>query len=85
MDPESKKLLEDTLAIAKENNRMLLKIRSVQRWASFMSWVKIIVIVGITLGAFYFIEPYLNKIIGMYNSVTGTQQKINANDLLNKL
>lgn len=89
MDPESKKLLEDTLALAQENNKMLRKIRSVQKWSIFWSWLKIILIIGITLGSFYFLQPYINKITDLYSSISGTAQELNNSgnsfqDLLEK-
>jgi len=78
MDPESKQLLQNTLALAEENNKMLHKIRSVQKRAAIWQTLKYILIIGIALGAFYFLDPYLNKIIGLYNSVAGIQQKLNT-------
>ena len=89
MDPESKKLLEETFTLEQENNLLLKKVRSVQKWATFWQTFKIIVIIGIALGSFYFLEPYLNKVIDLYNSVTGAQQKLNGGsnvqDLLKRL
>jgi hypothetical protein len=88
VDPESKKLLEDTYSLALENNKMLHKVRNVQKWATFWSWLKVFLIIGITFGSFYFLEPYLNKVVDLYNSVSGTQQKLNGSssiqDLLKK-
>jgi hypothetical protein len=89
MDPESKKLLEETFRLAEENNRMLHKVRSVQKWAAFWSGLKIFIIIGITLGAFYFLEPYLKKVMDLYGSVSGTSQEQNVDgssiqDLLKK-
>jgi hypothetical protein len=88
MDPESKKLIEETLALAKENNKMLHKVRRVQKFSAFWQGLKILVIVGVAFGLFYYMEPYLNKIINLYNTISGTEQKLNNNgyvsDLLNK-
>lgn len=89
MDPESKQLLEDTLALAQENNKMLRKIRSVQKWSIFWSWLKIIAIIGIALGSFYFLQPYIDKIKDLYSSISGAEQGLNGSnnsfqDLLKK-
>jgi hypothetical protein len=87
MDPESKQLLANTLAIAEENNKLLHKIRGVQKRATLWQVVKLLVIVGIALGSFYYIEPYLNKVMGVYNSVVGMEQKMNDSpikDFFNK-
>ena len=87
MDQESKQLLQNTLVLAEENNKMLHKIRGVQKRGTLWQVLKLIVIIGIALGSFYYIEPYLNKIMDLYNSVSGMQQQINNSpiqDLLEK-
>ena len=87
MDQESKQLLQNTLALAEENNKMLHKIRGVQKRGTLWQVLKLIIIIGIALGSFYYIEPYLNKIMDLYNSVSGMQQQINNSpiqDLLKK-
>ena len=87
MDQQSKQLLQNTLVLAEENNKMLHKIRGVQKRGTLWQVLKLIVIIGIALGSFYYIEPYLNKIIDLYNSVSGMQQQINNSpiqDLLKK-
>ena len=89
MDPESKKLLEETLTLAQENNKILHSMRSSMRWARFMSTIYWLVIIGASIGAYYFVEPYLNKILDLYNSILNTQQQLNGGsneiqDLLNK-
>ena len=87
MDQESKQLLQNTLALAEENNKMLHKIRGVQKRGTLWQVLKLIVIIGIALGSFYYLEPYLNKIMDLYNSVSGMQQQINNSpiqDLLKK-
>jgi hypothetical protein len=89
MDPESKKLLEKTFALAEENNKILHKVRSTQKWATWWSVVKVIIIVGVTLGVFYFLEPFVNKFINIWNNVSGSQQQnLNINpvqDFLKKI
>ena len=87
MDSESRQLLQNTLALAEENNKMLHKIRGVQKRGTLWQVLKLIIIIGIALGSFYYIEPYLNKIMDLYNSVSGMQQQINNSpiqDLLKK-
>jgi hypothetical protein len=88
MDPESKQLLQNVLALAEENNKMLHKIRGVQRRGAVYQVLKYLLIIAIAFGSFYYIEPYLNKIMDLYNSVSGVQQKLNDSplqDLLKKL
>jgi hypothetical protein len=90
MDPESKKLLEETLELEKENNKILRSMRRSMFWSRVMNTLYWLIIIGISLGAFYFLQPYFDKMLNLYNSVTGTQQKLNTEngslqDLLKKL
>lgn len=77
MDGELKQLLQHTLELAEENNKLLHKIRGVQRRGTIWQALKWILILGIAFGSFYFLEPYLNKVMELYNTVTGMEQKIN--------
>jgi hypothetical protein len=82
MDPESKKLLEETFKLVQDNNNMLHKVRRVQRWAVLWHSLKILLIVGIALGSFYFLEPVINKFITIWNNVSGSQQQeLNSNPI----
>jgi len=79
MDLESEKLLKETFELVKENNLMLRKIRRGQKWASFMRIVYWLIIIGISIGAFYLLQPYVNKMINLYNQVSGSNQNLNLN------
>ena len=71
MDPESKKLLEETLALAKENNGMLHSLRRSMRVARFMSFLYWVLIIGSAFGAYYFVEPYIDQMKGIYGEASG--------------
>jgi hypothetical protein len=62
MDPESKQLLEKTYSLVEENNSLLRKMRRAQRIASFMRAFYWLVIIGISIGAFYFLQPYIDQV-----------------------
>ena len=57
MEQDIKSLLEENLALTKENNAMLKRIRSAQRMAMIYRVIYWIVILGMTFGAYYFIQP----------------------------
>jgi hypothetical protein len=80
MDPETREMIETTLELARENNKMLRKVRGVQQREMIWRIVKTAVILGLALGLFYFLEPVINQIIGVYSSIFGSAQ--NAADLL---
>jgi len=75
MDPESKKLLEETLELEQENNKILHSMKRSMTWTRVMSVVYWLIIIGISVGAFYFVQPYFDKVFSLYNSITGTEQK----------
>ena len=70
MDPESKKLLEETFALAKENNDMLHSLRRSMRLARFMSLLYWVFIIGSALGAYYFLQPYIDQLKTIYGSTS---------------
>lgn len=68
MNPEERLLLEQTLKLSQENNKMLKKIERRARWALLWWFIKMaLIIVPLVLG-YLFLEPYLDQAIGNYNS-----------------
>ena len=89
MDPRSQKLLEDTFALAEENNKILRKMRRSQRISSFLRLFYWILIIGASIGAFYYLQPYVDRAVSTYDSISGTANKLNGGkvnieDLLKK-
>lgn len=54
-------MLKANLEIAKDSNRILRKMERAQRNATIARVIYWILILGITIGAFYYIQPYINK------------------------
>jgi len=69
MDPESKKLLEESLTLAKDNNNMLHSMRRSMRMQRAMTAFYWLFIIGSAVGAYYFIQPYLDTVLDMYSSI----------------
>ena len=78
MDPESKKLLEETYSLTAENNRMLHSMKRSMLWSRIMSVLYWILIIGISVGAFYYIQPYLNQAMDIYNSAKGDLNNVGS-------
>lgn len=78
MDTELKALLEENLKISQENNVLLKKLRKSARAASITRAFYWLVIIGLTVGSFYYLEPYLNKVKSMYDSGALSLDKIQA-------
>ncbi|MEK7614298.1 MAG: hypothetical protein AAB428_01360 [Patescibacteria group bacterium] len=69
MDPETKKLLEENLALAKETNHLMKKIISAQRWGRVIHIIYWVIILGGSVGTYYLIQPYINQLLGGYESI----------------
>ncbi|KKQ35193.1 MAG: hypothetical protein US50_C0022G0006 [Candidatus Nomurabacteria bacterium GW2011_GWB1_37_5] len=66
---EIKTLLEANLELNKENNRMLHKIRGIHKRAHFFMLFRWLLIIGFAFGAYYYVQPYFNRVIEIYNSI----------------
>ena len=86
MDPSEKDLIEKTYEMEKENNRILKGIRSTNRWSIFFKVFYWTIIIGIAVGAFYYIQPYVNNILKTYENVQNdlTNVKSVVNTVSNK-
>lgn len=62
MSPEERSLLERTYRLVEENNEILVKLRRASRISMAVKAIYWIVIIGLSVGAFYFIQPYVEFI-----------------------
>ena len=70
--------VDEILRLTRQNNDMLRAIRSHQRWASVGQFLYYLVIIGITFGAFLFLQPYISKLINIYADFTSSINKVNS-------
>jgi hypothetical protein len=66
MDPETKQLLRENLDIAKENNVMLKRIARSQKWAHISRFLYWGIIIFSSIGAYYFVKPFLGNLLNVY-------------------
>jgi uncharacterized membrane protein len=52
---------------------MLRGIESRAHWAMIFSILRWIVIIGLAVGAVYYLQPYLQQLADVYQKITGTQ------------
>lgn len=71
MSPEEREMLEKAVALAEENNKMLHAMRRSMFWSRVMNTLYWIAIIGVSIGAFYFVQPYVEKVMKIYDSVNG--------------
>ncbi len=76
MDTEEKQMLEETLALVKENNEMLKKVRGIQKWNLFFKIFYWILIVGVSVGTFYFLQPFVEQLQNTVKETNSSFQKL---------
>ncbi len=64
MTPEEKELLEKIARQVDENNEILKGVRRHQRWTVITRVAYWVLILLLSFGAFYFIQPYLGFLSG---------------------
>lgn len=69
MSPEERELLSKTHHLATENNEILRSLRRSQRWQTFWSLLRWVIIIGSALLAYYQLQPYLDKLFAVYNKL----------------
>lgn len=75
MTPEERALLNRIAQQVDENNDILHGIRSSMRWSKIWSAVYWTLIIGASLGAYWFIQPYINQLLDVYS---GAQSNIDS-------
>lgn len=71
VDPEIKKLLIKNLELAEENNKMLRSMRRQARFGTIFRVLYWLVIVGASLGAYIYIQPYVQGVLETYQTAAG--------------
>jgi hypothetical protein len=97
IDPELKELLQKDLDASQESLSILKKMRRAQVLSGVGTFFKWVLIIGVSFGAFYYTQPYLNKVLDMYSQLSSTVKEVqkagakvngvtaSSTDLLNKL
>ena len=68
MDDEERKILDKTYSLAKENNKILKELRAAKRREAVMRLIYWLVIIGVALTIFYYIQPYIENLTEIYRS-----------------
>ncbi len=71
MTPEEHRLLEETRALTEENAKILKSIQRMSRTGAIIKIVYWVIILGVTFGAFYFIQPYFDALKGTTGDTPG--------------
>ncbi len=87
---DDKETLARILELTEDTNKMTRKMRRAQKLANFWSIIYWIIIVSLSIGAFYYIQPFIDGFIHAYQSVVGTDSNststaFNLGDAVRKL
>lgn len=63
--------LDELTELVQENHKMTKSLYRRARLAGFAIAIKWIVIVGVTVGAFYYVQPMIDRTMNMYDTVFG--------------
>ncbi len=83
MTPEEHELLRRSIALAEENNDILRSLQRHMRLARFMSVLYWLIIIGISVGAWYFVQPYVDQAMSVYKAAQ--VQLNNVNGVMNSV
>lgn len=78
MDTEDKIKLDRALELSEENNAILKKMHRAMRWGRLVRIVYWTILIGVSVGAFYFIQPYIDQLVNIYGGVVDTAGNINS-------
>ncbi len=79
MTDEERSLLERTYKLAEENNGILRAMRRANRFSTVMRVLYWAAIIGLSFGAYYLIQPYLNATMDAYSKLSGSIQGVENN------
>lgn len=78
MNEEDRIKLARALELAEENNAILKKMQRAARWGRLIRISYWTIIIAASVGAFYYIQPYVDQLMQLYGSVKETAGDINS-------
>lgn len=69
MNPEEKVLLERTLKLSEENNKILRKMQRAAKWAFIWGFIKVAILIVPIIAGYLFLQPYLDDLMASYSSI----------------
>lgn len=69
MDYQDKQFMDRLMATVEENNRILHRLQRNARFARLWHVFYWLIVIGISVGAFYFLQPYIDQLISTYKGI----------------
>ncbi|OGI68420.1 hypothetical protein A2738_00855 [Candidatus Nomurabacteria bacterium RIFCSPHIGHO2_01_FULL_42_15] len=80
MSPEERELLNKSVSLSEENNKILHSMKRSMRIASITRAVYWIFIIGSAIGAFYLLQPYVDQLKSIYAGASETLNNLKLGD-----
>jgi len=77
--------LKDVLKKQEETLILVEKLWRAEKWRRFWAIFRYVIYIGIILGAFYFLTPYVEKLIGIIQGIQGAQNPQDLQKILEQL
>ena len=71
MNPEDKVLLDRTLKLSEENNRILRRLDRRARWVFIWGFIKVVLIITPLILGYILLEPYFDQVMEVYEGFKG--------------
>ncbi|MEX0672766.1 MAG: hypothetical protein WDZ82_03505 [Candidatus Paceibacterota bacterium] len=72
MEPDERRKLERILELVEHNHSRVDKLYRAMQWGRIFTFIYWVLLIGIAVGAFYFIQPYIEQLGDFYNGFKGT-------------
>ncbi len=69
-------MLERTYKLSLENNDLLRKIRRSNTMSSIFRAIYWVVIIGASVGAYYYVQPYVDPMMKIYSDIMANAQNL---------
>ena len=76
MNPDERHLLERTLKLTEENNKILHRVEARARRAAIYGFIKLALILLPFVIGYFFLEPYFDEAAGQYSSLKQTFESL---------
>ncbi|MFA6273200.1 MAG: hypothetical protein WC673_01780 [Candidatus Paceibacterota bacterium] len=76
MTDEEKEILERTYELAKDTNDKVSRLYRSHRWGRAIKIIYWVAIIGMSLGAYWLIQPYVDQLKEVYSGVGDTVDTI---------
>ena len=76
MDFETRELVEKILELTEENNKILRKMRRGIFWGRVFHVIYWVIIIGISIGAYYYIQPLIENMLQLFGTTKDGLQNL---------